>query len=259
MKTRDLELLSAYLDGLLDPKESARLESRINSDRELESALSDLRVARGILRRLPKRATPRNFTLTRKMVGLNPPLPRSYAFFRFATAFASLLLVLTFAANVTVPRLSYIGPVNTGWGGGYGGGMGGGGGGPVMQQSAPQEMAAATEAPAAAGASVESEAPMAVMPAATNAPNATIMPDAEMLALPTATAPAAGDVARVAPTAEEPMEKSGGAEDSALANQPHVENPVLIPIGWQVTFLIIALMCAAVMFVLRQSAKQKWQ
>ena len=72
----------------------------------------------------PSRKAPRNFTLTRQMVGLKPPLPRSYSFFRFSTAFATVLLTLTFAANLIVPRLSLVrrSHVYDGWGGGYGGG-----------------------------------------------------------------------------------------------------------------------------------------
>ncbi|NOT04811.1 MAG: hypothetical protein HOP27_09465, partial [Anaerolineales bacterium] len=104
---RDIEQLSAYLDGQLSPSDSARLESRITADPELASALSDLRAARGILRKLPARKAPRNFTLTRQMVGLKPPLPRTFSFFRFSTAFATILLILTFAANSVLPRISF--------------------------------------------------------------------------------------------------------------------------------------------------------
>ncbi len=55
---RDIELLSAYLDGQLDSKESARLESRLKSDESLRAVLDDLRAARGILRQLPQRRAP---------------------------------------------------------------------------------------------------------------------------------------------------------------------------------------------------------
>jgi hypothetical protein len=248
MNNRDLELLSAYLDGQLTPNESARLETRIKSDPQMESALADLRAARGILRKLPKRKSPRNFTLTRQMVGLNPPLPRYYSFFRFATAFASLLLVLTFAANTVAPRLSYVGPINTGWGGGYGGGIGGGP--PAVQQSAPQEMMAATEAAA-------EEAPM-MAEVATEAPAAGA-PAMDMAHTPTPTAPVGEDTARVVPTAEAPLGKSAETESPAQPNQPPEEKPALVSIGWQITFLVVALAGGIIMFALRQSAKRKWQ
>ena len=43
MNPRDLELLSAYLDGQLNPSDSARLESRLASDESLRAVLNDLR------------------------------------------------------------------------------------------------------------------------------------------------------------------------------------------------------------------------
>jgi len=104
---REIELLSSYLDGQLNASESTRLESRLTSDRELASVLFDLRAARGILRSLPARKAPRNFTLTRKMVALKPPLPRAYPIFRFSTAFATILLMISFAANLLTPQFRF--------------------------------------------------------------------------------------------------------------------------------------------------------
>ncbi|MDO8753594.1 MAG: hypothetical protein Q7J80_06840 [Anaerolineales bacterium] len=104
---REIELLSSYLDGQLNASESARLESRLSSDPELASVLFDIRSARGILRKLPARKAPRNFTLTRKMVGLKPPLPRAYPIFRFSTAFATILLMISFAANLLAPPFGF--------------------------------------------------------------------------------------------------------------------------------------------------------
>ncbi|MBM3180645.1 MAG: hypothetical protein FJZ86_09845 [Chloroflexi bacterium] len=104
---REIELLSSYLDGQLNASESTRLESRLTSDPELASVLFDLRAARGILRKLPARKAPRNFALTRKMVGLKPPLPRAYPIFRFSTAFATVLLMLSLAANLVIPQFNF--------------------------------------------------------------------------------------------------------------------------------------------------------
>ena len=86
MNQRDIELLSSYLDGQLSSSDVNRLEIRIKTDPQLASVLTDLRATRSLLRKLPQRRAPRNFTLTRKMVGQNPPLPRAYPVFRFATA-----------------------------------------------------------------------------------------------------------------------------------------------------------------------------
>ena len=102
---RDVEKLSAYLDGQLKPSEIARLESRLQAEPELASILKHLRQTRGLLRQLPQRRAPRNFTLTHKMVGQKPPLPRTYPVFRFATVLATLLLFFTFATNFMAPRM----------------------------------------------------------------------------------------------------------------------------------------------------------
>src|SRR5512134_4037606 len=138
MNQRDLELLSSYLDGQLRPSDSARLERRLSADPNLRAVLDDLRVARGLLRRLPMRRAPRNFTLTPRMVGKNPPLPRSYPAFKFVTALATLLLFFAMGANFLVPQLASQPPMF---------GMGGGGA-PEVMQAAPATEAPAAEAPA---------------------------------------------------------------------------------------------------------------
>jgi hypothetical protein len=99
MNPRDLELLSAYLDGQLNPSDSARLESRLASDESLRTALNNLRATRGLLRQLPSRRAPRNFTLTPQMAGVKPPVPRAVPVFRFATAIATFLFVISFVVN----------------------------------------------------------------------------------------------------------------------------------------------------------------
>jgi anti-sigma factor RsiW len=122
---RDVELLSAFIDGTLNPSDSARLESRLRSDPELRAVMDDLRAARAVLRKLPHRKAPRNFTLTPKMAGIKPPVPRSYPVLRFASALATLLLVFTFAVNLISTPLTFSAaapqiPYGAGGGGGDG-------------------------------------------------------------------------------------------------------------------------------------------
>lgn len=100
---RDVEQLSACLDGQLSLAERARLNSRLETDPNLSAALEDLRATRAILRRTPQRRAPRNFTLTSKMAGLKPPLPRAVPFFRLASVVATILLFFTFAGNLFAP------------------------------------------------------------------------------------------------------------------------------------------------------------
>jgi len=138
MKTlsfRDVEQLSANLDGKLSQADSTRLKTRLASDPSLRAVMDDFSRTRAWLRKLPARRAPRNFTLTRKMAGVKPPLPRTYPILRFAAALATVLLVVTFAANALAPSMSASAPMAV-----YSGG------GP----------AAATEAPTAAARSLES-------------------------------------------------------------------------------------------------------
>src|SRR5512133_1558920 len=192
MNQRDLELLSSYLDGQLKSSDYARMEAPLSTDPNLRPVLNDLRSARGLLRQLPLRKAPRNFTLTPKMVGKNPPLPRTYPVFRLAATLATILLFFTFGLNFMGSQLASQQ---------YAFGMGGGGGAPEVQSSS-----LATEPPAAAAA-----------PAATEAPAQE--PSIGMAPLLTATAPAE-DTAR---TLMNPASKEAGTEDAAgntLAQQP---------------------------------------
>ncbi len=150
MNQRDIELLSAYLDGQVSPADSAKLESRLKTDPELESVLRDLRAARGILRKIPVRKAPRNFTLTRQMAGLRPPLPRTYPLFRLATVFASVLFLFSFTATALSPIFSLTPPEQSYFGMGGGGGCEEPcGGGPMetapMEESAPPAAAEQAE------------------------------------------------------------------------------------------------------------------
>jgi anti-sigma factor RsiW len=243
---RDVEKLSAYLDGQLKPSERARLESRLQSDPELASVLKDLRQSRNILRQLPQRRAPRNFTLTPKMVGQKPPLPRSYPVFRFATVLATLLLFFTFATNFVAPHLARpAAPAAYGMGG-YGGG---GGGEPEL----PSEAAPEAAAPAA------TEAPAMQAPAATEAP-------AEAPA-PTLAAPTTNDNAGAEATPQA-SEKSGIqqappneplAQQAAPVQTPQTK-PAKPPINatWQIVLAGIAIVSGLTAFILRYSAIRKW-
>lgn len=221
-----IEQLSSYLDGQLNPADSARLESRISADPGLASALTDLRAARGLLRKMPSRKAPRNFTLTRKMVGFKPPLPQSYSFFRFSSAIAAVLLLFTFAANsLTGTSFGAAAPLAQD---AYG--FGGGGGG-----------SDATEAPAAA------EAPA-------------LASSMELAVIPTATQPdISADSTRIeeVPTIEAPLPKEPAAESEAQ-NQLSLRREAVVPITWQVILLIIGLTSAGLAFVIHQNARKKW-
>jgi hypothetical protein len=225
MNRRDLELLSSYLDGQLKPSDSARLEARLASDPELRAVLDDLRAARGLLRQLPMRRAPRNFTLTPKMVGKNPPLPRSYPAFRFVTALASLMLFFTLGLNFLGPQMMAV-PLAFGQGGG---------GAPEIPPA---------EAPSAAEAIPATEAPAE-------------QPPAELMPLPTATISAEDSATRELQT---PTEKQGVMSEADVPSQPEPQNPLpMVPSVWQIVLAAIALLGALVMLLMRQAATSRWK
>jgi anti-sigma factor RsiW len=227
MNQRDLELLSSYLDGEIKPSDSARLEARLQSDPELASVLNDLRAARALLRKLPQRRAPRNFTLTRKMVGQNPPLPRAYPAFRFVTALATLLFFFTFGLNVMAPQLASQAPAAYG--------MGGGGGGEAESSAAE---APVTEAPA------QSAAPAPEEPSVALAPQFTQTPPTE-------------EASRIMET---PSAKNGAAEDSNIQGPPQPPaRTLLVPFAWLIAFAAVAVLGALFMVLMRQRAVGRWR
>lgn len=224
MNFRDVELLSAYLDGQISPSDSSRLESRLASDPELAATLQALRESRGLLRRLPKRRAPRNFTLTYAMVGKKPPLPRSYPIFRFATALAAILFVFSYATNQvsimasSAPQAAY----------GIGGGSGGGDGNDAADAPMMEAMPAPTEAPTEA---------------------------------PTMDLAMTGPVDAATPTSELAADSSRTANEPPAAKDPIPESPAPLRISsiLMIAFAIIALLGAATMLLLQRLAAKKWR
>lgn len=97
---RNLELISAQLDGQLDERESARLEALINADPELASARESLRRTRSLLRRTPQRRAPRNFTINAKMVKARAQPRGWYPVFNLASVLATLIFMMVFSADL---------------------------------------------------------------------------------------------------------------------------------------------------------------
>lgn len=240
----DVEFLSAYLDGQLKPVEVERLESRLKSDQDLAAVLEQLRSTRGLLRQLPSRRAPRNFTLTPQMAGIKPPVPRSYSALRFATVLATLLFIISVAINGLVPVASSrlaAAPApayGIGGGGGYGG----------AQQSAPQEAPAATQAPAqpfAQSAIGETQTPSAAL---SLAPMVSMTP-----------APPSQDNSRLQGT------PSPEFLPKALATQPAIHQPSRIPSGapvpfiWIIALAALAIICGIGAWSLRLSSERKFQ
>ena len=238
MKQRDIELLSSYLDGQLGSADSARLEARLRTDPELRSVLQDLRGTRSLLRQLPMRKAPRNFTLTPKMVGKNPPLPRSYPVFKFSATLATILLFFTIGLNLLSPQLAAQ-PAAFGMGGG---------GAPDTYSAAE----AATEAPAATEP-----------PAATEAP---VEPSVAIQAPPmtTATAPAQDTTNSIMNTAiakepgAESSANSGLAQESPQTASRQADVNTVSPV-WQWLLAGVALLSLFIMAFMRQLSANRWR
>jgi hypothetical protein len=142
---RDMETLSAYLDGQINQAEKTHLERRIQSDATLAAALQGLRQTRALIQRTPKRRAPRNFTLTARMAGIRPPVPRLVPAFTWASAVAMVLFIFTIGTSL-VGHLSFgaAAPMLARTASGVGGGP------PAAAPMAPANPEAATAAPATA-------------------------------------------------------------------------------------------------------------
>jgi hypothetical protein len=90
LSNRDLERLSAYLDGALSEKEASRLEARLRDEPTLQQAFQDLKKTAQMVASLPEVPLSRSFTLTREMVGIRER-PRVYPVLRLATALATFV------------------------------------------------------------------------------------------------------------------------------------------------------------------------
>ncbi len=73
LSERDLELLSAYLDGELSETDRAALEQRLATESDLRRTLDELRATVGLLHALPPLKAPRDFTLDPAVYGKRAP------------------------------------------------------------------------------------------------------------------------------------------------------------------------------------------
>ena len=253
MIKRDIELLSAYLDGELKPSDSTKLEARLKTDPELVSVLDDLRAARTLLRKLPSRKAPRNFTLTRKMAGQNPPLPRTYPAFRFVTTIATLLFFFTFGLNFIGAQMASSAPAY---------GMGGGGGSDTelfsVEEAPAMDSAVATEEPVMAEPAAPALAEEMATATSEDEPSIALAPPAGTGTPPTE------DATRIMET---PVLKNGEAENSVAQGQPQVPDeapspqliPPLISSVWQIVLAVVAVLSALFMTLMRQLSARRWK
>ncbi len=91
-----LELVSAWLDGQLDPAETEKLESLLRENKQARLAAEEVELTRLLLRSAKLKPVPHHFILTREMAAMAKPRPAwlfSTWLARFSGALAAVLLV----------------------------------------------------------------------------------------------------------------------------------------------------------------------
>jgi len=266
LSPQNWQLLSAYLDGQLSGREKALIEQQLQREPAWREGLETLRKTRAVLRAAPRRRAPRNFTLSPALA----QQPRSgwlLPFFRFSSAFATLLVLLSFALQYlpgrAVPTAVYLesdaalqnsqAVQNSGtppplivWGGpqayvplqegynqpGYGG-MGGGGGNDGGAAASMPPPASARQEASAAKTIAGGEAPPPVL-SAPEAVSAGMQPEAASMS---ATGPSvtAADAAPEAMPAEQAAPTSPPAPTATPAPSA---TPIAVPEAEQLSDLV---------------------
>jgi anti-sigma factor RsiW len=100
LDNRDLELLSAYIDGEITPAERAMLEQRLAQEPVLRRELATLRQTVSWINALPKTTAPRNFTLTPEMVARKPAKVLAFPSSVFVSTLSAIAAVLLVASGL---------------------------------------------------------------------------------------------------------------------------------------------------------------
>ncbi|MHB1339456.1 MAG: anti-sigma factor family protein [Bellilinea sp.] len=104
LSSKDWELISAYLDNELAPREKTRAEEYLNTRPEFKEALEGLRRTKTILQKAPVHKVPRNFTLT--AADVQPvKIARWIPTMQWSSAAVALVAVFLFAYQL-VPGLT---------------------------------------------------------------------------------------------------------------------------------------------------------
>ena len=104
LSPKEWQQISEYLDDQLSPKEKNRLEERFRLRPDLQEGLEELRHTRLVLRSVPKRRVPHNFTLTPEMVRPRS-ISRLFPVLSFSSALATILIIVTLALRL-LPAIS---------------------------------------------------------------------------------------------------------------------------------------------------------
>lgn len=94
---KDWLLISAFLDGRLTDVEKTAFESRLNSSADFKSAFHEIEYTRRLLRSLPQKRAPRNFTLSAQYVKKTSRRWGLNRLFGWASAASAVALAAIFA------------------------------------------------------------------------------------------------------------------------------------------------------------------
>ena len=103
LRRRDLEQLSAYVDGELNEEQARQVEARITGDADLRVALQELKNTHKLVSDLPTVRPPKNFTLSPEMAGIGRGL-NLFPLFRFATVIATSAFAVLVGADALLLR-----------------------------------------------------------------------------------------------------------------------------------------------------------
>jgi len=100
---KDWLLLSRYLDGDLSDEQQRQIENRLRSDAFLKDAYERLLHTRQVLRSVPQRKVPRNYTLDPSQVRIREPRWRPVILTRYASVAAGLVAVVAMTLQLLTP------------------------------------------------------------------------------------------------------------------------------------------------------------
>lgn len=103
--SRDVELLSAFLDNQLSTPDRNQLQKRLIEEPGLRRALDELRQTRALLRRSPRLKAPRSFALTREMVIEKATAARLVGSLRTLSLVSAVLLAVVFTGDMLGSRM----------------------------------------------------------------------------------------------------------------------------------------------------------
>ena len=104
LSSRELQLLSAYLDGELSEKDQKRVQGMLSGRLEAGSTLEKLRLYKKLLKSLPVHKSPRNFTITPDQVG-RAQSPVLVGVLRYASAVSAVMLAVVLAFDFIFPTM----------------------------------------------------------------------------------------------------------------------------------------------------------